>query len=74
MFTEVLVGAGGGGSLKLGGGALIEPVIGAYVNLTPTLGLHASVGQLIAFRQGLNTPVVNVGLTLRFGTVDKVRG
>lgn len=71
LFTEVLVGAGGGGSLALGGGSLIEPVIGAHVNLTKTLGLQVSVGELKAIQARLSTPVVNLGLTVRFDTIDK---
>lgn len=71
LFTEILVGAGGGGSLALGGGSLIEPVLGAHINLTKTLGLQASIGELKALQSGLHTPVVNVGLTVRFDTIDK---
>jgi hypothetical protein len=71
LFGEVLVGAGGGGSLQLGGGALVEPVVGAHFNLTETFGLQVSAGELLALDGGLHTPVVNLGLTFRFGTIKK---
>ena len=70
-FAEVLIGAGGGGGLKIGGGAIIEPVVGVHFLLTPSVGLEASVGQVIALRDKLTTPVFNLGITTRFGTLTR---
>lgn len=70
-FAELLVGAGGGGSLALGGGAIIEPLAGVRFAFTPAWGLQASIGQLKALHNDLNTPVVNVGLTLKLGTLNR---
>ncbi len=72
LFGEVLVGAGGGGGLALGGGALIEPVLGLHYALTNAFGLQASVSQVKALHNNLNTPVVNLGFTVRFDTMNRV--
>lgn len=69
FFTEVLVGAGGGGGLALGGGALIEPLVGIHYAVTKAIGLQASVGQIKALQHDLNTPIINFGMTIRFGTL-----
>ncbi|MBA3662189.1 MAG: hypothetical protein H0W64_10695 [Gammaproteobacteria bacterium] len=71
-YAEVLVGAGGGGSLALGGGSLIEPVVGLHYALTDSIGLTGSVGQLKAIKHDLNTTVINAGITIRFGTVNQI--
>lgn len=71
LFTEVLVGAGGGGSLALGGGELIEPVVGVHCALTPAIGIQTSVSQVKAFHHSLNTMVFNLGLSLRFGMLER---
>jgi len=71
LFAELLAGAGGGGNLALGGGALIEPVIGVHYAFSPALGLQASVGQLKAINHELNTSVFNLGFTIRFGTLNR---
>lgn len=69
-FAEILAGAGGGGNLAMGGGALIEPVVGLHFAVNPCMGLQASVGQVKALHHNLNTPVVNLGLTFSFGTLN----
>lgn len=71
LFTEVLAGAGGGGGLALGGGALIEPVIGVHYALSPAIGLQTSVGQIKAINHNLNTTAFNLGLTVSFGTLNR---
>lgn len=71
LFGEILVGAGGGGSLALSGGSLIEPVVGLHYAFTPVIGLAASYSQVKALKDSLNTPVLNLGLVLRFDTVNQ---
>ncbi len=71
LFGEVLVGAGGGGGLGLGGGALVEPIIGLQYAFTPSMGLQVSYSQLKAIHNTLNTPVLNVGFTVHFGTLNR---
>lgn len=70
LFGEVLVGAGGGGNLSVGGGAIVEPVIGAHVPLTKAIGLIASLSDIHSVQHKLNTPVVSLGLTVQFGMLD----
>lgn len=71
LFGEFLVGAAGGGGLSLGGGAIVEPVVGLHYALSPAIGLQASFSQIKAVNNDLNTPVVNAGLTIKFGTLDR---
>lgn len=72
LFAELLVGAGGGGNLALSGGSIIEPVLGCQVAFNNVIGFEFSLGQLIALKSHLNTPVVNAGLTIRFDTLNKL--
>ncbi|MDP3706237.1 MAG: hypothetical protein Q8R24_10100 [Legionellaceae bacterium] len=71
LFTELLVGAGGGGGLALSGGSIIEPLVGIRYAFTPSMGVQASVGQMKALRDDLNTPVLNIGFTMRFDTLNR---
>ncbi|OGT38337.1 MAG: hypothetical protein A3F12_06720 [Gammaproteobacteria bacterium RIFCSPHIGHO2_12_FULL_38_14] len=70
VIAELLIGAGGGGGLALNGGALIEPVIGLQYLFTPAIGVQASFSQVKALRDDLNTPVLNIGFTIRFDTLS----
>jgi len=74
LFGEVLIGAGGGGGLALSGGSIIEPLVGVRYAITPLIGVQASVGEIKALRDDLNTPVLNVGLTMRFDTLTRAPG
>ncbi|HLB42885.1 MAG TPA: hypothetical protein VJN02_08580 [Gammaproteobacteria bacterium] len=71
FFAEVLLGTGGGGGLALSGGSLIEPVVGVRYAFTPILELQASVSQMKALQNDLNTPALNVGLAIRFDTLNR---
>src|SRR3990167_5975357 len=71
FFSEVLLGAGGGGGLAISGGSLIEPVIGIRYSFTPIIGVQASVSQLKALQDNLNSPVVDGGLTVRFDILNQ---
>jgi len=70
LFTTLFLGAGGGGGLALAGGALIEPLVGIRYAFTPLISAQASVGELKALRDNLNTPIVNLGLAMRFDTLN----
>jgi len=72
FYASVLIGAGGGGSLALAGGAIIEPVLGVHYYLDESFGITASVSQLKALRDNLNTTMVSLGLTVRFATLNRV--
>jgi hypothetical protein len=64
---EALLGAGGGGGVDVGGGALVQP--NAYVgfDLGPSSALRVGVGQLRAQRGELKSTVVDVSLVFAFG-------
>lgn len=72
LFAELLVGAGGGGGLRLGNGALIEPMIGMHYAITPSIGVQTSVSEIKALNGSLSTPAFNLGLTIRFGTLTSL--
>lgn len=71
-FGEFLIGAGGGGGVALSGGAIVEPVIGFRYAFTRALGLQASYSQIKSLQNRLNTPALNIGLTLRFDALNGV--
>jgi hypothetical protein len=71
-YAAVFVGAGGGGGLSLSGGSLIEPVAGLRYAFTPIIGLQVGISDVKALRDDLNTPVLNVGVTIRFDTLNRV--
>lgn len=71
LFAQVLIGAAGGGKLALGGGSVVEPVVGLHYAFTPQFGLQTSVGQIKALKNKLNTPVFNLGFSIQFGTLNK---
>jgi hypothetical protein len=69
--AEWLVGAGGGGNLALGGGAITEPLVGLDYHFTPYLGADVSVGQLKALSSKLNTTVINAGISFNFASLNR---
>lgn len=70
-FAQLLIGAAGGGGLKVAGGSIIEPVIGIHYIVTPSIGLMASVGDVKALNDVFNSPVFNIGVSIRFGMLDR---
>lgn len=70
LFTELLVGAGGGGNLAMGGGALVEPVVGVRYNFDRVLGVQASLSQIKSISDELSTPALNIGVTINFDTLS----
>jgi len=73
LFTNFLVGAAGGGGLDVAGGAVYEPVVGLHYALSKSIGVQASISQLIAYHGRLNAPTVSLGFTLHFGTLNSGR-
>jgi len=73
LFSEILVGAGGGGGLALQDGAMIAPVIGLRYLFTPVIGLQVSMSQMTAVKDDLNTPALNIGLTIRLDTLNQTQ-
>jgi hypothetical protein len=63
-----------GGGLALGGGALVEAVLGLHYALTQTIGLTTSISQLKAISDDLNTTVFTLGFTVNFATLTRGNG
>ena len=68
--AEFLAGAGGGGGLALGGGAIIEPNIGTSYHFNRYFSATLGVGEVIALNDSLNTPIVNAGIRYDFATLN----
>jgi hypothetical protein len=71
LFLETALGAGGGGSLRSGGGLLASLRGGWRLELPRGLGLEASVGRVRSLHGGLDTTTLGVGLHLRFKAIER---
>lgn len=65
LFSQILIGAAGGGHVDTGEGLIIKPSIGMAYLLNDKLGLRASLGQVKAFNGELNSTLINIGLNYR---------
>ncbi len=68
-YAELLGGAAGGAGLSLGEGAIIEPLVGLSADITPNIGVYASVGRTIAPGHSMNTTTLDAGFSYRFSTL-----
>lgn len=67
--TKLLIGSGGGGGIRGGGGFMTEFLTGVGFKLTPDLFLNLKVGYL-SFPTGfLKTSLVNIGLSYQYNRV-----
>jgi hypothetical protein len=71
IFVEALVGAGGGGGIDVGGGAVIQPMAGIVYDIGDRLSVEASCGKVKALHGELDTTVYDVGLVYRFSTMNR---
>jgi hypothetical protein len=69
--SELLLGVGGGGGLDVGGGMLLQGMVGLEWALNDYLGVIISAGELVAMEGQLQTHVVDVALAYRFSTPIK---
>ncbi len=69
LFTQVLIGAAGGGHIETGEGLIIKPSLGASYYFSDKLGIRASLGQVKALDGELNSTLINVGLSYRIATL-----
>jgi len=69
--AEMLVGAGGGGSLDVAGGVLLHPVVGLTYYFNHYLGLQAEVGRIFGPRGKLNATTLDCGLVFDFATLTR---
>ena len=67
LYSELLLGAAGGGGVAVNQGAILQPMIGVDYQFTPYLGWQMATGRVMAFSGKLNSVVVDTGLSLSFG-------
>ena len=67
--AEMLFGAGGGGHLAIGQGAIAQSVFGITYNFTNYFSLRMSTGKLFALKDDLNNDIIDLGLVINFATL-----
>ena len=67
--AEMLIGAGGGGHLAIGQGAIAQSVFGITYNFTNYFSLRMSTGKLFALKDDLNNDIIDIGLVINFATL-----
>jgi hypothetical protein len=68
LFTEGLLGAGGGGGLDIHAGLLVEPSAGIRYLPSRHWDIGIGAGQLIATQGGFNSTILNITCGWRFAT------
>ncbi len=71
LSGELLVGASGGGGVASGGGAIAQPMVYLRQSLSESLGLKVGVGRVKSFKGTLDSTVVDVSLSVAFGSAKK---
>ena len=72
--AEIAVGAAGGGSIDVGGGAVAQPSVGIAYRYNANLSFNIGYGHIRALAGALDSPVYEIGLTYRFATIRKGKG
>jgi len=65
-IAEVDIGAGAGGAINTGGGAITQPMAGFSYQLTENLAFSAMAGKILALNGVLDANVLDVALVYRF--------
>ena len=68
LYSEMLIGAGGGGGVDSGSALLYKPSIGLEYNLTDDFSLQTGIGKVISKEGSLDANTFEVSLVWRFGT------
>ena len=66
LIGEVDVGAGAGGALKTGGGAIIQPMAGISYDITQRLAFSAMGGKILALNGPMKSNVLDVSFVYKF--------
>ena len=69
---ELLIGAGGGGSLALEEGAIVQSMFGITYNINDYIGILISAGKISALKSDLNNTAFNLGMALNFSTLNRI--
>lgn len=64
--AEVTVGAAGGGGVDVGGGAIIQPLLGVAWRFDRQFAARLEAGKVIAFEGKLDSNLIGIGLTYDF--------
>lgn len=71
FLAEANLGAAGGGSVDVGGGAVAQIMAGIDYKLSENLSMQAQIGQIRAFNGLLNTGLIDVGIAYRFNSIER---
>lgn len=69
--AELLAGAGGGGGVATGDGALLKPMAYVGVDLTRSLSLRLGAGRVKAFNGSLDSTAADLTLAFSFGVASR---
>lgn len=67
--AELMTGAGGGGGIDVGEGALIQPLMGIEYSFNDRYSLQVMAGQILAVDGDLNSTTAEVSLCYRFSNL-----
>ena len=68
LYSEMLIGAGGGGGVDSGSALLFKPSVGLEYNLNKELSLQTGIGKVISKEGNLDANTFETSLVWRFGT------
>ena len=68
LYSEMLIGAGGGGGVDSGSALLYKPSLGLEYNLNKDFSLQAGLGKVISKEGNLDANTLELNLLWRFGT------
>jgi hypothetical protein len=69
--AELLAGAAGGGGVDTRGGVVVQPMAYVGLGITKSVSARLSVGRIKSLKGGLNSNVVDLGLSYAFGTTSR---
>lgn len=72
LFTEALIGAGGGAGIDTGEGIIAKAKFGAYYHFNPTFSLMASAGKVFSPITDFNSNNINLGLSVNFSSLKSI--
>ena len=68
IYSEILIGAGGGGGVDSGSALMYKPSVGFEYNLNEGLSLQAGIGKVISKEGDLDANTLDLSMVWRFGT------
>ncbi len=68
IYSEMLIGAGGGGGVDSGSALLYKPSVGLEYNLNKDFSLQTGIGKVISREGNLDANMLDTSLVWRFGT------